>query len=131
MNSTRGKAPAHRFSWDRRTVCRANTVQSWLMCAFGICGVVRGWRVKTTTPVAKLACPADQDLWEFPSHLPGRDVPFDSRRNRLATAKKSHSDFFAEFLSRGRVVAEDQHQARRCRRDRRHPVQGLKAVEQG
>ena len=30
------------------------------MCALGFRGVERGWRVKTTTPVAKPECPANR-----------------------------------------------------------------------
>ena len=41
-----------------------------LMRALGLRGVVRGRRVRTTTPVAKLACPADRVNREFRATRP-------------------------------------------------------------
>ena len=40
------------------------------MRTLGLRGVMRGWRVKTTTPVGKLACPADRVNREFQATRP-------------------------------------------------------------
>ena len=45
---------------QREGIVVARCTVARLMRALGLRGVVRGRRVKTTTPVAKLACPADR-----------------------------------------------------------------------
>ena len=53
----------------REVVDIARCTVARLMRALGLRGVVRGWRVKTTTQVAKLACPADRVNREFRATL--------------------------------------------------------------
>ena len=58
----------HQLQREGITVARCTVAR--LMRELGLRGVVRGPRVKTTTPVATLACPADRVNREFQAPRP-------------------------------------------------------------
>ena len=56
--------------FHREGIVAARCTVAQLMRELGLRGVVRGRRVKTTTPVAKLACPADRGNQVFRAPRP-------------------------------------------------------------
>ena len=88
----------------REGIVVARCTVARLMRELGLRGVVRGRRVKTTTPVAKLACPADRVNRAF--RAPRPNALWVADLTYVATQPKHSPEFPARFTSEKRCKAQ-------------------------